>query len=87
MPELRDFCSGAASGAGAVTAFSHSPVEQEKWIQALINAGALYEETANAAVLSAKTIYEFSAKDIAGADVSLQAFAGKVVLVVNVASA
>jgi hypothetical protein len=76
-----------APGAAAVTAFADAPAEQEKWIQALINAGALYQETDNAAVLSAKTIYEFAAKDILGADVSLGAFAGKVVLVVNVASA
>lgn len=68
----------ASAAAAAFTGHAASPTDQEKWIQACINAGVLYKETDDAAVLSAKTIYEFVAKDILGKELSMQDFAGKV---------
>jgi hypothetical protein len=75
------------SGARLLSAFADAPEVQEKWVQAVINAGVLYAETPDAAVLSAKTVYEFTARDTFDAEVPLSSFAGKVLLIVNVASA
>ena len=36
--------------------------------------------------MSTKTVYDFEAKDISGKDISLEAFRGKVMLIVNTAS-
>jgi len=59
--------------------------EQEEWLQALMDAGVTLQENAIAPV-EAKSIFDFTVKDIDLQDFDLNQFRGNVCLVVNVAS-
>jgi len=58
---------------------------QEEWMASITAAGANLQQE-DASQVSQSTIYEFTCKDIHSQDMSLNSFAGKVCLVVNVAS-
>lgn len=58
--------------------------DQEGWMQAINDAGATFQEEAS--LSNANSLFEFTADDIDGNPVPMSRFAGKVCLVVNVAS-
>eukprot|EP00042_Codosiga_hollandica_P014599 m.33748 g.33748 ORF g.33748 m.33748 type:complete len:270 (-) comp43249_c0_seq1:694-1503(-) len=58
----------------------------ESWIQGFVNFGSTIREDVSSLVQSAKSIFEFSAVDIGGHELSISAFSPKVCVVVNVAS-
>jgi len=59
-------------------------VEQEGWIDSLIQCGVFFKE--EEFHVNASSIFEFSAKDIDGNEVTLDKYKGKVCIVTNVAS-
>jgi len=59
--------------------------DQEAWITALIQSGASFVEDKTLAMVTAKSLFEFTALDINKQEVNLNKFQGKVCLVVNVA--
>jgi len=65
---------------------SDDTAEQERWIQALINAGASFTENQNKLVKDAHSFYEFKVPDQSKEEVSLDRYRGNVSLVVNVAT-
>eukprot|EP01102_Stenamoeba_stenopodia_P018601 TRINITY_DN684_c0_g1_i1.p1 TRINITY_DN684_c0_g1~~TRINITY_DN684_c0_g1_i1.p1 ORF type:complete len:275 (+),score=49.28 TRINITY_DN684_c0_g1_i1:197-1021(+) len=58
--------------------------DQEGWMQAINDAGARFQEEAS--LSNANSLFEFTADDIDGNPVPMSRYAGKVCLVVNVAS-
>ncbi|DBA02529.1 TPA: hypothetical protein N0F65_011001 [Lagenidium giganteum] len=60
--------------------------QQDEWLNAFINAGAIYRETFNLASESVKSFYELKDYDMQGTEVEMSKYKGKVVLVVNVSS-
>jgi hypothetical protein len=63
---------------------SEKSADQEEWLDLLTNAGAKYEDTP--LETKAKSIFEFEPLDIDKKKHPLARYAGKVCLVVNVAS-
>ncbi|GMF41008.1 unnamed protein product [Phytophthora fragariaefolia] len=66
---------------------AESKEKQEEWLNSFINAGAQYREVFNVAdTAKIKSFYELKDFDMAGNEVSMAKYKGKVVLAVNVSS-
>ncbi|ETL50674.1 hypothetical protein L917_00113, partial [Phytophthora nicotianae] len=66
---------------------AESKEKQEEWLNSFINAGAQYREVFNVEdTAKIKSFYELKDFDMAGNEVSMSKYKGKVVLAVNVSS-
>jgi len=68
-----------------LTLCANKSVEQEGWIQALMDAGAKFVEDEAVKTIAAKSLFEFKVVDIDKNEVDLRKYEGKVCMVVNVA--
>ncbi|RLN93195.1 hypothetical protein BBJ28_00003011 [Nothophytophthora sp. Chile5] len=72
--------------AGSVVFSVESKELQDAWLNSIINAGAQYREAFNLAAETVKSLYDLKDFDMAGKEVSMEKYRGKVVLVVNVST-